>query len=767
MAKNHEEEVNEYIDELLSSEEFTVNQKERVKDLLLKVYELGSKVDENTLNIGSINCYNGYEDEVSVYGKGIHYDFTVLSRAFYKKGTKIELTVSSIDGAGFFFRKRIAEGQYELPVVAGLSVGSFTCDIQTDGVYDFLFYSNASDSTVGDKNHLYSGSYYIKIESNDVIQNKDEHKGIARSIADLSDSVDKRIELLVGKQNAFEYVGKGYTFDYAIIDSVHLSVGDLITVKVDDLDGIGVYVRQKTDSGHKAPILVTSYYKSVIVKEEGNYDILFYASTDNASISNRTYGCKVAIKVDSELFHGLTIQTFRDTYANLWEDSSFALLGTDYGDVVKGTYNIVNTEYGRGVHLVANVGERPQIYCKSTIYPTEGSIYSMGFLYKRIKGNTVIKFAQSTFTYGKYGLGDYSEIDLGNGWYFSQVVNITTPIPITKPLDAIIDFDNRNGSESSEVYICNPIVTKGSLIYLPILGSNDRIKSFVDDFKVLEKKIENLTALKPWSLKNLVTYGDSITAINNGTFSSPFELTGASTWGNRISALCGFSSHRGRGVGGQTFVWNESTWYADNEGNYLGRESSGDTKPEGAKEPKGCFCSWDRITTSIPSDISSTIDCVIIMGGTNDFANVKEYVQPIWSSKNTTDSDWVASTNYNGGDFDLNDFCGAIASTIMKWQKRCPNATIVLATPLPRWERTSPTPTVNQHGLTMYDVARIEKKVAHYMGIPVIDLNGECNINGINYTEYITDAVHPYSNNGKTAIGNYMSGKLQTILPKK
>lgn len=41
MAKEHEEEVNEYIDELLSSEEFTVNQKERVKDLLQKVYELG------------------------------------------------------------------------------------------------------------------------------------------------------------------------------------------------------------------------------------------------------------------------------------------------------------------------------------------------------------------------------------------------------------------------------------------------------------------------------------------------------------------------------------------------------------------------------------------------------------------------------------------------------------------------------------------------------------------------------------------------------
>lgn len=41
MAKEHGEEVNEYIDELLSSEEFTVNQKERVKDLLQKVYKLG------------------------------------------------------------------------------------------------------------------------------------------------------------------------------------------------------------------------------------------------------------------------------------------------------------------------------------------------------------------------------------------------------------------------------------------------------------------------------------------------------------------------------------------------------------------------------------------------------------------------------------------------------------------------------------------------------------------------------------------------------
>ena len=279
-------------------------------------------------------------------------------------------------------------------------------------------------------------------------------------------------------------------------------------------------------------------------------------------------------------------------------------------------------------------------------------------------------------------------------------------------------------------------------------------------------QLESLSKERTWSNKNLVTYGDSITAINNGTFIAPFSITDSMTWGNRVSALCDFTSHRGRGVGGQTYVWNDNTWYADNDGNYLGRPDKGDSKPEGAKEPKGAFCSWDRIATSIPKEIVDDIDCIIIMGGTNDFANVKEFVAPIWSSSNTEDNNWASSNYYNGGDFDISDFCGAIASTIMKMQLRCPNATIVLSTPLPYWETDKPTPQVNQYGLTMYDVARIEEKVAHYMGIPVIDLNGECNINGVNYTNYITDGIHPYSNSGKIAIGNYISGKLNTINPK-
>jgi hypothetical protein len=593
---------------------------------------------------------------------------------------------------------------------------------------------------------------------------------------------------------------------------------------------------------------------------------------------------------------GIPIQALEDNFPNLWGDPHFNIIGTVLGDSISGKHNIENSPYGKAVRLYAEIGERPQIAHSNTgrIEVIPNTPYSLGFLYKQIAGTKRPKFTQTNFQHEGFSFGTYSEVNLGNGWIFSKVTNVQSPSNITHNLQAIIDFDNRTGSEYSEVLITNPVVVVGGDIknipvwsnqevlkkisensiialfdkevsrigtgldysydillasgsgtlktpyagnyisvkvsegittnnnntFLQLCGLDSksnyvfRLNAFKGD-EVIEEistdvyrieirlytgilasentagyeyKIDNVSIkvgqqlsvqkqvneLKkngvssplPWNDKNLLTYGDSITAINNGTFNGPFVLADDMSWGNRVAALCGFLSHRGRGVGGQTYVWNTNTWFADENGNYVGRPSMGGSKPTGSSEVKGSFCSWERIVASVPN-VSSKINCIILMGGTNDFTNVKEYVTPIWSAENTLDTDWVNSSLYNGGDFDVSDFCGAIASTIMKWQIRCPRANIVLATPLPWWERTSPTPSVNPHGLTMFDVARIEEKVAHFMGIPVIDLNGECNINGVNYTDYITDAVHPYSNTGKKAIGNYIAGKLNTINPKE
>lgn len=69
IAKNHEEEANEYIDELLSSKDFTVSQKERVKDLLQKVYELGRFHIESEEFMKSIQKGNAkFPDKFGIMG---------------------------------------------------------------------------------------------------------------------------------------------------------------------------------------------------------------------------------------------------------------------------------------------------------------------------------------------------------------------------------------------------------------------------------------------------------------------------------------------------------------------------------------------------------------------------------------------------------------------------------------------------------------------------------------------------------------------------
>ena len=252
-----------------------------------------------------------------------------------------------------------------------------------------------------------------------------------------------------------------------------------------------------------------------------------------------------------------------------------------------------------------------------------------------------------------------------------------------------------------------------------------------------------------WKGKNVLFYGDSITAQINGD--SP---TG---WGKPIFDTFSLDSIHGKGVGGQTFVWNNNTFQADANGNYVSRGTSSDNC-------LGCFPSWQRISTMIPASICNSIDVVVVMGGTNDFDGVEEisggtsidYNEPLWSSGNTTDSAWISSNEYNGGDYDVNTFCGAVASTIMKMQKRCPNAIIVLASPLSRSDLTNHKPTV-KNGKTTQDMAETQEKIAHYMSVPFFDITTKCGINAWNQATYYQDAVHPNTNGGKLLARTFIS----------
>lgn len=247
--------------------------------------------------------------------------------------------------------------------------------------------------------------------------------------------------------------------------------------------------------------------------------------------------------------------------------------------------------------------------------------------------------------------------------------------------------------------------------------------------------------------KNVLAYGDSITAINHKRDKNV-------GWIRYINKEYGIGDFFGRGVGGQRYIWNESTFRVDDDGAYVDRGTESDNC-------KGCFCSWERISKMIPDDIKDSIDLILLMGGTNDLtATTIEYAEPVWSAEHVTDTDWVAAEEYNGGDYDVSTFCGGIASTIMKLQTRCPNARIVVITPLSRWSGYHQ---YESKGTNTMDVADVEIRVARYMAMPYIDVNGTTGINGYNYTKYITDGVHPYNDAGQQALANAIIGGLRTL----
>ena len=256
-----------------------------------------------------------------------------------------------------------------------------------------------------------------------------------------------------------------------------------------------------------------------------------------------------------------------------------------------------------------------------------------------------------------------------------------------------------------------------------------------------------------WYDTSLLTYGDSITAINNGD-------SNCIGWAKTVCDYFGISTHHGRGVGGQTFVWNASTFQVDENGNYVDRGTTSDNC-------KGTFCSWERINKMIPEAIKDTIDMIIIMGGTNDFGSntspgVDIETEPLFSSDNIIDEDWIGCDEYNGGDFDITKFKGAVASTVMKMQARCPQATIILATPL-SGRGTNKNHMVNTSGQTLRDYAEAIIDVANYMSVPCIDVNGTCKINQFNYDGKITDGTHPYSIIGCELLGVSIIERIKTI----
>ena len=296
-----------------------------------------------------------------------------------------------------------------------------------------------------------------------------------------------------------------------------------------------------------------------------------------------------------------------------------------------------------------------------------------------------------------------------------------------------------------------------------------------------------------WDGANVVLWGDSITAQGNGQ-NNPSSFLIYAAREHKFNVLYA------RGIGGQTFTWNDDGWYTQvgSLGNYLDRynyNASGTklstvVKPatitqqeigyiESAKGVSieihyGSFCSWDRITAMIPDTIKDTIDLVVICGGTNDFYAVEETsgsgevsaAEPTWVANSNVDAAWAASIEYNGGDYDINQtLSGGIASAVMKLRTRCPNAVVVLATPFPKFNLTTKQQFVNTSGLKMSQFCEMLHKIAAYVNVPVISSSEASGIDGTIFGSLVVDSTHP-NEAGRKMFGRTFIGALKDIAKK-
>ena len=307
-----------------------------------------------------------------------------------------------------------------------------------------------------------------------------------------------------------------------------------------------------------------------------------------------------------------------------------------------------------------------------------------------------------------------------------------------------------------------------------------------------------------WFDKIIATYGDSVTAINNGNWNKPYIFDNLPSgngislnnwmWGNRVASYYGFNKHYGRGFGGQWWKWN--TNHKKTDGTYklggdlckfntlsgIGGAVSGTdvgggqydyddylanpniiTLSENEVACRGSLCSWNRIQTCFPENIKDTIDLIMIINH-NDTVDDGDIS---WVDNSIVDTEWSTSgSEYYGqvnGDYNIDTLRGAIASTIMKLQMWMPQATIVVCTPISGHGTTGQ---INKTGFGLYGSVAPTKDACLKMSIPCIDVFGTDGINGMNRTSYIADGIHPYTKEGSKMIARAIIGGLNCIEPK-
>ncbi len=305
--------------------------------------------------------------------------------------------------------------------------------------------------------------------------------------------------------------------------------------------------------------------------------------------------------------------------------------------------------------------------------------------------------------------------------------------------------------------------------YRPMFVFGQTKETWVEyQHKTVTMPLDMVDEVFPWAGKKWLSYGDSIVAIGNGNPSD--------AWQQYVTDRLHFGSQIVRGVGGQTYKWgtaggavtfvNEETGEYNSRNDSYNKDNYSGAVPEGCVAIRGCMCSWDRISHMIPEDIKDTIDLIFVMD-VNDGNGGATNEMPLFDAENTTDTEWAETDeNVFGGDFDITTLEGAIASTLMKLQARCPNALIVTGT---SWSGRGEVDGENQPDVSGTGImmgGEIVEKVSKFFSFNTIDIYHTTQVNPWNRADYVTDTIHPYKDAGKKALARAVISGLRGIMPR-
>lgn len=566
--------------------------------------------------------------------------------------------------------------------------------------------------------------------------------------------IDNRVTGVTGvlfSASKIEYTGTGFQFDYLTIKKIYVDTGTYIL---------------KANNFISPEGQVSSFFARAFLKEGGENSLGFCNNSEPEK--------KVIVTEDIEYielrFYASTGFNSQEGFIYTVENVSFEkensilqkIKETEKITEVLETVNAIDAEFLDTQTFVANI--KSYTVTTTTVF---GKI-SLDGLEKRMC-NFFIR-SNDSFHFGLYGFfleGGYEQIlDFPEG-----------TVDYSEGLSFKLDTKDLTSRGFNNIQLRtwkSNVVIDYSLSYTK---------------KSLGAESESVNQ---WKDAIAALYGDSITAQCNGDYENEFN----NSWGGIFANKLGLYKLFARGVGGQTYKWNDGAYYSKvgSTGGYINRykakdgkidTSAGEVSVTTTEEEKraiesvlgysieihrGCFCSWDRITSMFPLSIKDTIQVVCIMGATNDFSGVEEIestgtdgsLKPQWSAENQTDTDWKnAERYYNGGDYDVTNTWGGMASCLMKMQVWMPQAKIIVLVPITRKGVNFNVP-VNGVGATHQDLCESVKSVADWCGVEAIDMNC-CGINQFNVDTMISDGVHP-SSEGQKRMGQYLATKFNCIV---